>query len=337
MNRFSQIWQGSLSGTPLHWRRIQRANLTSVSSLADFLELSAQQREELLMRPRFTLNLPRRLADKLAKKTLADPLLQQFLPLKEELSEAEGFSEAPVEDERFRQAPRLLSKYQGRALLIVTGACAMHCRYCFRQNFPYEMPRQLEQELALIAGDASLTEVILSGGDPLSLSDRELSALLSRLGQIKHIQRVRIHTRFPVGIPERLDKNFLKILEKCQQQIWFVVHINHPRELDADVGRALKCVQRLAIPVLNQSVLLKGVNDQVEILKDLHLKLIDWGIQPYYLHQLDRVTGAQRFEVNPGLGLQLIEQLRRCVPGYAVPSYVQEIPGNLSKTPLAGI
>ena len=146
---------------------------------------------------------------------------------------------------------------------------------------------------------------------------------------------MRIHTRFPVGIPERLDKNFLKVLEKSHQQIWFVVHINHPRELDADVGRALKCVQRLGIPVLNQSVLLKGVNDQLEILKELHLKLIDWGIQPYYLHQLDRVAGAQRFEVNPAQGLQLIEQLRRCVPGYAVPSYVREIPGNLSKTPLA--
>lgn len=316
------------------WRNIQRENLKSVGDLADFLELSAEQREELVARPPFSLNLPRRLAAKCAKGTLSDPLLLQFLPLKEELESAEGFSPAPVEDERFCKGPRLLSKYEGRVLLIVTGACAMHCRYCFRQNFPYQLSQVLDRELALIAADKSLSEVILSGGDPLSLSNAQLSSLLSKLGAASHLKRVRIHTRFPIGIPERIDSRFLQILEQCSQQVWFVVHINHPLELDEEVGRALKCVQRLGVPVLNQAVLLKGVNDQLETLKELHLELVDWGIQPYYLHQLDRVTGAQRFEVSPARGLQLVEALRHHLPGYAVPSYVREIPGQLSKTPL---
>lgn len=316
------------------WRRIQRDNFTNLNELADYLELNAQQKSQLLAATPFVLNLPRRLAQKISKARLDDPLLVQFLPVVAERDVRSGYNAAPVEDERFRRAPKLLHKYEGRALLITTGACAMHCRYCFRQNFPYERGGVGERELELLANDSSIEEVILSGGDPLSLGDVQLSKLLGQLTAISHVKRIRFHTRFPIGIPERLDTRFLHLLENCPAQIWFVVHVNHPKELDDDVCAALKSVQRLGIPVLNQAVLLKGVNDDLEVLRALSLRLIDGGITPYYLHQLDRVAGAQRFEVSDFRAMQLIEALREVVPGYAVPTLVREIPGKGAKSPL---
>ncbi len=316
------------------WRRIQRENFTHLEALANYLELDTAQREQLLTRAPFALNVPRRLASKIAKGHLEDPLLVQFLPVQGERELQSGYHAAPVEDERFRRAPKLLHKYLGRALLLVTSACAMHCRYCFRQNFPYETEGDLEPELAMLAQDFSIEEVILSGGDPLSLGDVALSKLLERLVAMPHLKRIRFHTRFPIGIPERIDAPFLQILRNCPLQIWFVIHANHPKELDLDVCQALKCVQRLGIPVLNQSVLLKGVNDDVEVLRALSCALIDAGITPYYLHQLDRVLGAQRFEVSDARAVQLVAALRQAVPGYAVPTLVREVPGATAKSPL---
>ena len=244
----------------------------------------------------------------------------------------------PVGDQTARKGPKLLHKYQGRALLLASGACAMHCRYCFRQHFDYAvMQKGFEEELEQIGRDASLREIILSGGDPLSLSNRELKDLIDRLGAIEHVKWLRFHTRFPMGIPERIDPEFLHILATSQLQTVFIIHSNHPKEWDDEVRCALKQVQKLGIPILCQTVLLKGVNDDLDTLKGLCEELVDQGIIPYYLHQLDRVEGGMRFDVAEEVGLRLVEQLREVLPGYAVPLYVREIAGKKGKTLLHSI
>lgn len=296
------------------WQQILRQNVTS-------------QEEDA-----FPIHIPRRLADKIDPNDPDDPLARQFVPRK--TSSHPLFVTDPVGDEAARCGPKSLHKYAQRVLLVTTSACAMHCRYCFRQNFAYAHEKGFEEELKYIAEDESLREVILSGGDPLSLSDRVLGELIERLGEIPHLKRLRFHTRFPIGIPERITDNFLNILEKSRLQVWFVIHCNHPRELDDDVISALKKIQKLGIPVLNQAVLLRGVNDTIEVLQELAETLVDSGIHFYYLHQLDRVKGAEDFEVTVDEGKALINELRRRVSGYAVPTYVQEIAGEPSKTPL---
>lgn len=317
------------------WRSIQRSNFTQWDQLAEFLQLNAEQRQRILVNPSFILNLPKRLAEKIQKSTLDDPILKQFVPLKDELVRTDHFRDDPVGDTNCLKAPKLLHKYEGRVLLVVTSACAMHCRYCFRQNFNYDSQKTaFEEELALIAADDSIHEVILSGGDPLSLSNEQLGLLLFKIDAIKHVQRIRFHSRFPVGIPERIDEDLLKILQRLSKQVWFVIHTNHAKELDETFFEAMKKIQVLGIPVLNQSVLLRGVNDSLEVLKELFEKLVDHGIFPYYLHQLDRVQGAQHFEVAEEKGIFLIEELRKCLPGYAVPKYVKEIYSEPSKTPI---
>lgn len=317
------------------WKQILRQNFTHVEKLADYLELTVEQRNQLLLRPNFSINLPLRLAQKIAKSDLNDPILKQFLPVIAENEISLEYLSDPVGDSQCRKSEKLLHKYEGRVLLVCTSACAMHCRYCFRQNFDYDVSTKgYENELKIIAEDSTINEVILSGGDPLSLDNRLLEDLLSGLETIPHIVKVRFHTRFPIGIPERIDFDFLSLLKGSRLQFWFVIHANHPRELDDDVLAALKRIQCLGIPVLNQSVLLKGVNDQAEILIELSNKLVNHGISPYYLHQLDRVVGAARFEVSDDDGRKLISLMTAVLPGYAVPKYVREIHGMPSKTAL---
>jgi EF-P beta-lysylation protein EpmB len=310
-----------------------RQNFTHWQVLADFLELSEEQRSVILQQPPFPLNLPLRLAQKIAKGTLGDPILRQFLATKEEIVESRGFCSDPVGDGPSARASKLLHKYQGRALLLCTSSCAMHCRYCFRQNFPYETEQKgFDHELALIEQDTSLKEIILSGGDPLSLGNQALGDLLRRLNSISHLKHIRFHTRFPIGIPERIDQGFLEILSDLSKRIWVILHINHYRELDEDILLAVKKLQKAGAIVMNQHVLLNDVNDSVEVLYTLYQTLIDHGIIPYYLHQLDRVQGAAHFEVSPKRGLELIAELQKLLPGYAVPKYVQEIAGEQHKT-----
>lgn len=316
------------------WRDVQRRNFTSWEVLADFLNLDIAQRQKLIKKHSFSLNLPWRLAEKIQKKTLDDPILKQFVPLLSETTPF-GFEKDPVKDKSFCLSEKLLQKYEGRALILSTSACAMHCRYCFRQHFPYEVERKnFEKELELLRNNTSLKEVILSGGDPLSLSNETLQSLLGQLDTIAHLNRVRFHTRFPLGIPERIDNGLLTLLDNCRLQTWFVIHSNHPLELDEEVLNALKKIQQLGIPILNQSVLLKGVNDSTDILCSLFLKMVDHGISPYYLHQMDRVEGGQDFEVSEEKGLQLMNELRALLPGYAIPSYVREVAGETHKTVL---
>lgn len=323
----------------VYWRQIQRTNFTHWEKLADFLELNSVQRKEILQKSRFVLNLPLRLAQKIEKGNLEDPILKQFLPTLKEQTISPNFISDPVGDQTFRKGgSRFLSKYEGRVLLITTGACAMHCRYCFRQNFDYEKgDRSFQEELQEIRADPSIKEVILSGGDPLSLSDQHLKTLIFSLKEISHVKRIRFHSRFPLGIPERIDEGFLSLIEQVSQQVWFVIHCNHPKELDMDIFSHLKKLQKLGVILLNQSVLLRGVNDDLETLKILSETLVDHGIFPYYLHQLDRVQGAAHFEVAKEKGMELIEGLRKCLSGYAVPHYVQEIAGEMSKTPIINV
>ena len=318
------------------WKSILRTNITDPGVLSRFLVLTDEQQQLILSRPRFALNLPMRLANKIEKGTLDDPLLKQFLATVDETEEVPGYSCDPVADAPSKQTHKLLCKYRGRALILCTSACAMHCRYCFRQNFDYDVTiKGFEEPLRKIAGDNTMEEVILSGGDPLSLDDTTLAKLIGQIEEIPHVQKLRFHTRFPIGIPERIDQSFLEILAGTRLQVWFCIHSNHPKELDADVLGALKKIQKLGIPVINQSVLLKGVNDDIETLFQLCRLLSDHGVVPYYLHQLDRVKGSARFEVSEGVGISLVQELATRLPGYAVPRYVKEVPGAPGKVFIA--
>jgi len=264
-----------------------------------------------------------------------DPLLRQVLPLADELSDQPGFVADPVGDGEARLSAGLLQKYAGRALLITTGACAIHCRYCFRRHYPYsEAPRSpdaWQPALDRIAADAAIEEVLLSGGDPLTLVDSHLAELANRIARIPHVRRLRIHTRLPIVIPQRVTSELLDWLRGTRLAPIMVVHANHAQEIDDATAGALSQLVDAGIPVLNQSVLLRGINDTASALIDLSRRLIDLRVMPYYLHQLDRVLGAAHFEMPIGRGLELIEAMRRALPGYAVPRYVQEVSGDEAK------
>ena len=317
----------------MHWQTILRKNFTRAAALTTFLELSQKHVEELDITPTFPMSVPVRLAQKMEKRTTNDPIFKQFVPSKKELLNTPHFSQDPIEEMLFLQSEKLLHKYPKRMLLVTTSSCAMHCRFCFRRNFPYETTHpHFDKELALIQKDHSIEEIILSGGDPLSLSDRALSELFTELNTIEHLQRIRFHTRFPIGIPERINEPFLELLQSTTKQIVFVIHSNHPKEFDEEVWESLHKIQKLGIPILNQSVLLKGVNDDVQTQKELLQALVNHGVIPYYLHALDKVAGAAHFDVPQATGKRLINELAKTLSGYAVPKFVREIPGKPSKT-----
>lgn len=322
--------------SPPLWRQIQRENFTNLGELATFLELSEENKEKLHFSPRFILNVPRRLAEKMEKNSLMDPLFRQFVPLKEELIEDPNFSEDPVKDCFFQKAPKLLQKYHGRALLVTTSACAMHCRYCFRQNYPYESTNlQFTKELEFIQKEKSLEEIILSGGDPLSLNNEKLGSLLKPLNEIPHIQRIRFHSRFIVGIPERVDEGLLELFKESKKQIYFVFHINHSREIDEEVALVATRLRETGAILLNQSVLLKGVNDEEKSLEELSRALLKAGILPYYLHMLDPVTGTSHFAVLEKRAKELISYMQSRLSGFGVPRLVREEVGKKNKTTLS--
>ena len=269
-----------------------------------------------------------------------DPLLRQVLTDPREALTADGFTADPVADEAARSAPGVLQKYHGRALLVTTGTCAVHCRYCFRREYPYQNePRRLEDwqtALKQMEADTSVSEVILSGGDPLVLSDQRLAKLCAMIEAIPHIERIRIHTRLPIVLPSRVTDSLLQLLANLRSQVVMVVHANHGNEIADDCVEALQRLVRSGLPVLNQAVLLRNVNDSVAALELLCRRLINIGVMPYYLHQLDRVHGAAHFEVPEARGCELIKLLAAKLPGYAVPRYVREMPGRTGKTPISG-
>jgi EF-P beta-lysylation protein EpmB len=257
-------------------------------------------------------------------------------PLIDEGVEVEGYFQDPVGDHLAVTSPGMLQKYQGRALLVTTGACAVHCRYCFRRHFPYAdsnpLASQWQQTIEQIQHDQSINEVILSGGDPLSLSDDKLSRLVEDLSAIPHLKRLRIHTRLPVVLPERIDERLLAWLQRCPLKVVMVIHANHANEIDNDAELALASLQKAGCQLLNQAVLLKGVNDSAAALVALSERLSEVDVMPYYLHLLDKVAGAQHFDVPEQEALELIAAIRTQLPGYLVPRLVREIQGEASKT-----
>ena len=266
-----------------------------------------------------------------------DPILRQVLPRAAELRDVPGFVPDAVGDLAHHPAPGLVHKYGGRALLVVTGACAVNCRFCFRRAYPYEELRDggLEPALRALEADGSIREVILSGGDPLTLPDAPLARLLDRLDAIGHLDRLRVHSRLPVVLPERITPALVARLSGGRLQPWVVTHFNHPRELRPEAIASCRRLLRAGIPVLNQAVLLRGVNDDEETLVSLFEALVNEGVQPYYLHQLDRVSGAAHFEVPEPEGRALYERLRARLSGIALPRWVRDLPGAASKLPLA--
>jgi EF-P beta-lysylation protein EpmB len=287
----------------------------------------------------FPLFVPRGFVARMQPGDAADPLLRQVLPVRDELKPEHGFVDDPVSDHAALRKPGLLQKYPGRALLVTTGTCAVHCRYCFRRHFPYaESPRSLRDwrpALDAVAADSTLREIILSGGDPLSLVDGALAALVDELAAIDHLSRLRIHTRLPIMIPERVTDELIDILRSNRLTPIMVLHANHVNELDTHVAAALTTMADAGILLLNQTVLLAGVNDSLQAQVALCERLVDLRVSPYYLHQLDPVAGAAHFEVPVRIGRQLIEEMRARLPGYAVPRYVQEVPGEMNKIVLA--
>ncbi|HEY1900640.1 MAG TPA: EF-P beta-lysylation protein EpmB [Steroidobacteraceae bacterium] len=286
----------------------------------------------------FRLRVPLSFVNRMRPGDPADPLLRQVMPVAAELAELPGFGPDPLAERQAFKAPGLLQKYRGRALLIATGACAVHCRYCFRREFPY--PEQigndaLQQALDAIAADASVEEVILSGGDPLSLSDARLRALTDRLAQIPHLRRLRLHTRLPVVLPARVDAGLLQWLRSLPWPVAVVLHSNHGNEIDASLQAACARLRAAGATLLNQTVLLRGVNDSVAALSELSQRLFAAGVLPYYLHMLDRVRGAAHFEVSEGTAQQLVGELAASLSGYLVPRLVREVPGAPAKLPLA--
>ena len=283
----------------------------------------------------FSLRVPQSYVARMRKGDRHDPLLRQVLPIVEEQAVAPGFRYDAVGDLKAMTIPGLLHKYHGRVLLIATGACAIHCRYCFRRHFPYADAHaatgQWEAALGYIRADSSIREVILSGGDPLSLTDQRLALLANRLAEIPHLHTLRVHTRLPIVLPARVTDALLAWLTGSRLKPVIVVHVNHANELDDAVRTALGRFSAVQVPLFNQAVLLRGVNDSVTALTDLSHALFDTAVTPYYLHLLDKVQGAAHFEVDEATACRLLDELRSILPGYLVPRLVREREGAPNK------
>lgn len=288
----------------------------------------------------FALRVPLSYVARMRRGDPHDPLLRQVLPVGVETLPVAGFVADPLEEGAARAVPGLLHKYQGRALLVTTGACAVHCRYCFRRHYDYGADHDAESlqrwsaALTHVAADASIEELILSGGDPLSLGNARLAQLLRQIEAIPHVRRVRIHTRTPVVLPARVDAGLLAALQPLRARLAIVVHANHPAEFDADTVAAMRRLTSACTALLNQSVLLAGINDDATVLALLSQRLFEAGVLPYYLHQLDAVAGAAHHAVDDAGARDIHATLAGILPGYLVPRLVREIPGASGKTPL---
>ncbi|MCM8595896.1 EF-P beta-lysylation protein EpmB [Accumulibacter sp.] len=288
--------------------------------------------------PAFALRVPDAFIARMRPGDAADPLLRQVLPTLAERLAVPGFVDDPLAEASANRVPGLMHKFAGRVLLIVTGHCPIHCRYCFRRHFAHAANRPSREGWAqafdYIRRDDSVTEVILSGGDPLSVSDRQLQWLIGQIEAIPHVRRLRIHSRLPVVVPDRLGPGLVGLLAASRLQTSLVIHANHPRELDDSVAEALSLLRREGIVLLNQAVLLAGVNDRVEVLAELSERLFAIGVLPYYLHLLDRVAGAAHFAVPDERAILLQQALLTRLPGYLVPRFVREIAQAPSKVPI---
>ncbi len=327
--------QGSLH---INWQKELAQAFTTPERLLEYLDIDAAPWQAgLAARRLFPMRVPRPFADKMQRGNAQDPLLRQVLPLGEEFEEVPGFVTDPLA-EHDSTLPGLLHKYRSRVLLMVRGGCAVNCRYCFRRHFPYadNSPNKegWQQALDYIKAHPELNEVILSGGDPLMAKDEHLASLISELEQIPHLIRLRIHTRLPVVIPNRLTDELRQRLSDSRLQAIMVLHINHANEIDEHLSTLLNSWRTAGIILLNQSVLLAGINDSAATLSALSEQLFAAGILPYYLHQLDKVAGAAHFAVSDLHAKALMAELLAELPGFLVPKLVREIGGEHSKTPI---
>lgn len=318
------------------WQEQLADVVTTLPELLRLLQLDATQLElsEQALRD-FPLRVPRPFLARMKPGDPRDPLLLQVLPQTAELLETPGYTRDPLGESAVNSHSGLLHKYTGRVLLIATQSCAIHCRYCFRKHFPYADNRpgraQWQDTFRYIAEDASITEVILSGGDPLAVSNTYLQWLVDSLLAIPHVQRLRIHTRLPIMLPARVDAALLQMLGKRRQQVVMVLHANHASEFDAEVDAACASLRAEGIHLLNQSVLLKGINDDADTLCALSERLFAAGVLPYYVHMPDKVSGTAHFDVPDAAALALMDQLHARLPGYLLPRLVREESGKPGK------
>ena len=323
---------------PQGWQQLWRDAIREPAELLSLLGLDGGVRASADAAAQFPLRVPRGFVARMQPGDPHDPLLRQVLPLDEELRPMPGFALDAVGDAQARAGHGVIHKYAGRALLVATGSCAVHCRYCFRRHFPYAEESAAaagwREALAVVRGDDALHEVILSGGDPLSLATPKLAELTDALAGIPHVRRLRIHTRLPIVLPERVDDALVDWLGRLPWPVAVVVHANHGNEFDASVDAAMAQLRDAGASLLNQAVLLRGVNDSVEAQAALHERSFAAGVLPYYLHQLDRVAGAAHFEVADADALPLHAALRARLPGYLLPRLVREVAGDASKRPL---
>lgn len=324
---------------PVRWQQALREAVRDPRELLDLLgldRLAPRLSDEAMVQ--FPLRVPRGFVARMRRGDPSDPLLRQVLPLDDEMRPMPGFGLDAVGDGAAKTAPGVIQKYRGRALLVATGSCAIHCRYCFRRHFPYAEETAARdgwrEAVDLIRQDASIEEVLLSGGDPLSLSNGKLAELTGALADIPHLRRLRIHSRLPIVVPERVDDGLMGWLSTLPWPVTLVVHANHANEFDETVDAALGRLRAAGVHLLNQAVLLRGVNDSVDALAALSERGFAAGVLPYYLHQLDRVAGVAHFEVDDARARALHAGLAARLSGYLVPRLVREIPGDTGKRPL---
>ncbi len=324
---------------PTQWQSELSSAFRRPEELLAFLDT---QRPDVDAANQFSMLVPKSFAKRMRPGDPRDPLLLQVLPVQCEALHVDGFSDDPLgeadEDLGFAVAPGLIRKYRSRALMITTPGCAINCRYCFRRHFPYQehRPKSHAQALAAIAADAQITEVILSGGDPLLLNDRALAELLREICTIEHVKRIRLHSRIPVVLPSRVTEDLLDTLNQQTCDIVMVIHCNHAQELDAQTAQALALIHATGTVLLNQSVLLQGINDDAAILCELSESLFDQGVMPYYLHMPDRVKGTSHFFVEDERAVGLHHQMQSQLSGYLVPRLVREVAGASSKVIVRG-
>jgi EF-P beta-lysylation protein EpmB len=324
---------------PAGWQRAWREAVRDPRELLEILglgTLAAEISDEAAAG--FPLRVPRAFIARMRHGDPADPLLRQVLPVLDEARVVPGFALDAVGDGAARAARGVIRKYRGRALLVATGACAVHCRYCFRRHFPYAgetaAAEGWREAVAAIGADTSIDEVILSGGDPLALATPKLAELTDALAAIPHLRRLRIHTRLPIVLPERVDAPLLAWLRALPWPVAVVVHANHANEFDGAVDAAMAALRDAGATLLNQAVLLRGVNDSADALAELSGRAFAAGVLPYYLHQLDRVAGTAHFEVPDARARELHAALAARLSGYLVPRLVREVPGDTGKRPL---
>ena len=320
------------------WQEQLARAVKSVNELLQLLQIDPELAKIRPLQNDFPLRVPHGFIQRMARGDSRDPLLLQVLPLAREAEDIAGFERDPLDEAGTMPTPGLLHKYQGRALLTMTGACAIHCRYCFRRHFPYSEANPVtghwQAAIHYLTQHPDITELILSGGDPLTLTDTRLHSLTEQLANLTHLRTLRIHTRLPIVLPERIDSGLLSWINSQTLKVVFVIHCNHPNEIDLSVTRALEKLSAAGVTLLNQSVLLRDVNDSAVTLASLSERLFAAGVMPYYLHQMDRVKGAAHFEVSVERAREIMSGLRATLPGYLLPRLVQEIPGMPGKMPI---